>query len=138
LALDIGCATGYATAVLAQLAATVVALESDHHLAAEANSLLSELGIDNAVVVEGPLTEGYAKQAPYNVILLNGAVAEVPTRITDQLADGGRLMTVVRDSAGLGRATLIQRTDNVVSGRVIFDAATPLLPGFAHQPGFVF
>lgn len=137
-ALDVGCGTGYATMALGRLVATVVGLESDPALAAAAREALAELHGDNTVIVEGPLTEGYAKQAPYNVILLNGAVEEVPYALREQLADGGRLVAVIRDSGGVGRATLMRRTGDVVSGRVLFDAAVPLLPGFARPPAFVF
>ena len=137
-ALDVGCGTGYATMMLGRLAATVVGLESHPELVGEARRILTELEADNTAIVKGPLTEGYAKQAPYNVILLNGAVAEVPYAIREQLADGGRLVAVIRDSAGIGRATLMQRTGDVVSGRVLFDAAVPQLPGFERAPAFVF
>ena len=83
VALDLGCGSGYATAILSRLVATVVALEDDAALAAAANRTLGELEIDNAVVVEGRLVEGYPKQAPYNVILLGGAVAEIPAAIAE-------------------------------------------------------
>jgi protein-L-isoaspartate(D-aspartate) O-methyltransferase len=138
VALDLGCASGYATAILSRLVATVVALEVDTALAAAANQILDELEIDNAVVVEGRLAEGYPKQAPYNVILLNGAVSEVPLAIADQLAEGGRLVTVVSVGAGLGRATLMRRDSGVISSRILCDAAVPVLPGFEAAPGFVF
>ena len=138
IALDLGCTTGYATAILSRLVATVVALEGEADLAAEANRTLSELEIDNAVVVEGPLTEGYPKQAPYNVIVLGGAVAEILPAIGDQLADGGRLVAVVKRDPGMGRATLMQRNGGVVSSRILFDASVPMLPGFEVEPGFVF
>ena len=138
VALDLGCGSGYATAILSRLVATVVALEVDAALAAAANQTLDELEIDNAVVVEGPLAEGYPKQAPYNVILLNGAVSEVPLAIADQLAEGGRLVTVVSVGAGLGRATLMRRDSGVISSRILCDASVPVLPGFEAAPGFVF
>ncbi len=138
VALDLGCGSGYATAILSRLVATVVALEDDAALAAAANRTLDELEIDNAVVVEGRLAEGYPKQAPYNVILLGGAVAEVPAVIADQLAEDGRLVTVVSAGPGLGRATLMRRDGGVVSSRVLYDAALPVLPGFEAEPGFVF
>jgi len=138
IALDLGCTTGYATAILSRLVATVVVLEGEVDLAAEANRTLSELEIDNAVVVEGPLTEGYPKQAPYNVIVLGGAVAEILPAISDQLTDGGRLVAVVKREPGMGRATLMQRNGGVVSSRILFDASVPMLPGFEVEPGFVF
>ncbi len=138
VALDLGCGSGYATAILSRLVATVVALEDDAALATAVNRTLGELEIDNAVVVEGRLTEGYPKQAPYNVILLGGAVAEVPAAIADQLAEGGRLVTVVSAGLGLGRATLMRRDGGVISSRILYDAALPVLPGFEAAPGFVF
>lgn len=138
LVLDIACGSGYSTAILAQLSATVVALERVTEMVERANQTLNDLGIDNAVVVEGDLQKGYAKQGPYDVILLSGGVAEVPREITDQLADGGRLVAVIVGDGRLGRATLMQRSGSVVSGRVVFDATIPLLPGFAREPGFVF
>ena len=90
------------------------------------------------MVVEGRLVEGYPKQAPYNVILLGGAVAEIPAAIADQLAEGGRLVAVVSVGTGLGRATLMRRDGGVAASRVLYDAAQPLLPGFEAEPGFVF
>ncbi len=138
MVLEVGCGTGYATAILARLAGTVVALESDAELRERANATLGELGLDSAVVVGGELTEGYPKQAPYNVILISGAVADVPQAITDQLAPDGRLVTVIQRSPVIAQACLMQRSGDVVSSRALFDAATPVLPGFAAEPGFEF
>ena len=138
MALDLGCGSGYATAILSRLVATVVALEDDAALAEAANRTLDKLEIDNAVVVEGRLAAGYPKQAPYNVILLGGAVAEIPAAIADQLAEDGRLVTVVSAGPGLGRATLMRRDGGVISSRVLYDASLPVLPGFEAEPGFVF
>lgn len=138
IVLDIGCGTGYSSAILAQLAATVVALESVEALSDAANRTLGDLGIDNAIVIEDPLIGGYAKQAPYDVILIAAAVAEVPPAIYDQLADGGRLVTVIKDRPGLGQASLVRRTGGAVSRRYLFDAGTPELADFARKPGFVF
>jgi len=135
--LDVGCATGYSTAILARLARAVVGLESDAELAQQASANLVALGVDNAAIMTGPLAEGYAKQAPYDVIVIAGAVAEVPDALTAQLAEGGRLITVVR-SQGLGKATLIQRTGGVLGARIVFDASAAMLPGFEEKPQFVF
>ncbi len=136
--LDIGCASGYSTALLAHVANTVVAVETDADLARTASENLRQLGLDNAVVVEGPLTAGYADQAPFQVIVLGGAVAEIPTLITDQLAPGGRLVTVLRTGGGVGRGMLVGRFGEAVSRREFCDAATPWLPGFEPRPVFQF
>jgi protein-L-isoaspartate(D-aspartate) O-methyltransferase len=138
LVLDVGSASGCSSALLSFLAATVVALESDEALAARAAEAHAELGIDNVLGVAGPLNQGNAAQAPYNVIVIEGAVSEVPAAISDQLADGGRLVTVVQDGQDQGRAILMQRSGDVVSSRVLFDAAVRPLPGFARAPSFVF
>ncbi|MET4697903.1 protein-L-isoaspartate(D-aspartate) O-methyltransferase [Constrictibacter sp. MBR-5] len=138
LVLDVGSATGYSTAVLARLAAAVVGVEADEQMVQAATANLGQLGIDNAVFVRGPLEAGYAKQAPYNVIIFQGAIDEVPPAIADQLAEGGRLVAVVRQPRGMGLGTLFMREHGTLSGRAAFDAATPLLPGFARKPAFVF
>ena len=136
--LDIGCATGYSTAVLARLGATVVAVESDPELVARAGALLAEFDAGNAAVVEGALEAGYPKQAPYDAIVLGGAVDEAPRAITDQLAEGGRLVAVVTGGSPVGRGVLVLRVHGVLSRRVLFDAAVPALPGFNVERGFVF
>jgi len=137
--LDIACATGYSSAVLARLAGTVVGLESDAAIAEQAGNTLNELGVDNAVAVVGPLTEGYARQGPYDVIIIEGAVEVVPETVQEQLAEGGRLLAVVdREPRAMGKATMIMRRRGVLSSRVLFDAAVPLLPEFAVPRGFVF
>jgi protein-L-isoaspartate(D-aspartate) O-methyltransferase len=136
--LIVGAATGYACALTARIAATVVGLESDKDLAKQAEAMLSDQVTDNAVIVKGDLAKGYPKQAPYNVILINGAVEEVPERITDQLADEGRLLTVVNNGSGMGKAVLMERIGDAIGRRTLFDAATPVLPGFIREKGFVF
>ena len=136
--LDIGCGSGYSTALLARLANTVVAVESDADLARAATEVLASQGIDNAVVVEAPLSEGYPAQAPYRVILVNGSVTQVPERIASQLTDGGRLVTVIAPNGGVGRGVVIERIGGILSERTLFDAATPTLPGFEAPERFVF
>lgn len=136
--LAIGCNTGYAAATIARLAGTVVALESDAAFAASATELLSELGSDNVAVVEGPLAAGYPSQAPYDVIFLGGAAAQIPETISSQLKEGGRLVFVQTGQAGVGQATLLMRTEGCVGSRAVFDATTPPLPEFAAKEAFVF
>jgi protein-L-isoaspartate(D-aspartate) O-methyltransferase len=137
IALDVGCATGYSTAVLAQLAGTVVALESDADLAVTASALLAKREIGNAVVVTGALAEGYPQQGPYDVIVLNGSVERVPDVLGRQLVEEGRLVAIV----GGGRAAkgvLMTRSGGRLSSRPLVDAAVPPLPGFGVAGGFVF
>jgi protein-L-isoaspartate(D-aspartate) O-methyltransferase len=134
--LDIGCGLGYSTAVMARIARRVVAVEDDAGLLPRARTQLT--GIANVTLVETPLAAGCAQHGPYDVILLGGAVATVPSAIADQLGEGGRLVTVLYPAHGMGKAVLMTRRDGVVGTRVIFDAGTPLLPGFAPQPEFVF
>ncbi len=139
VALVVGCGTGYDLAVLARLASTAIGLESDPALAVEATKLMAQLGLDNAPVIEGPLADGLAKQGPYNVILLAGAVPEIPAQLKQQLAEGGRLVAVRRPTgAPMGQAVLVKRAGNLFAERVIFDAATRPLPGFERPAGFVF
>lgn len=135
--LDVGCATGYSAAVLARLGNTVVGLECMSDLARQATETLSALGIDNAAVVEGDLAKGLPGQGPFDAILFQGAVEVMPDAILGQLAPSGRLVAVVRER-GVGRATLWRRLDDGIARRTLFDAAVPLLPGFARAPQFVF
>lgn len=137
IVLDIGCATGYSTAVLARLANSVVAVESDADLAALASENLIDFGVANAAVVTGPLEVGYPSEGPYDVIFLNGAVEFVPDTLLAQLKEGGRLVAVV----GYGRAALAMlftRTAAEIGSRPVFNAHLRPLPGFAKPKAFVF
>ena len=135
--LDVGCASGYSSAILARLASTVVALEVDAGLAARANENLAALEIDNVAVVEGPLVDGYPAQGPYDVIFLGGSVGRLPETLTAQLADGGRLMVVER-SGGMGKVLCYAKFEGVVSAIELFDAQVAPLPGFEAVSSFVF
>ena len=135
--LDVGCATGYSSALLAHLAGAVVALEEDRGLAQRAQARLTELGLGNVQVVQGPLTAGAPAEAPFDVIVLQGAVERVPPALVDQLSNGGRLVGVLGRGMA-AKAMLYRLIDGDFSGRPVFDAAAPLLPGFAQPPAFVF
>jgi protein-L-isoaspartate(D-aspartate) O-methyltransferase len=140
--LDVGAATGYAAAVMARIAARVVAIESDGGLAEHARTALAAIGFENAeveVIGVGPgsLASGWAMEAPYDAILIDGAVPAVPDTLLDQLKDGGRLVAVVQ-SSGLGRAAQWHRHGGTFDSRVMFDAAAPPLPGFERAPQFDF
>ena len=136
--LDVGCGTGYATAVMSRLAGTVIALDVDKSLAEEAERTLGGVDADNAIVVTGPLAEGYARQAPYDVILLGGAVDHLPQALQDQLGEGGKIVGVLREAGGVGQATLWARHRGALSSRSLFEASLPPLPGIARPVRFEF
>jgi protein-L-isoaspartate(D-aspartate) O-methyltransferase len=135
--LDVGCATGYSAALLARLAAHVVALEEERDLAARASKTLSELGISNVAVVCGPLTAGWPERGPYDVIFLDGATEVVPQTLFPQLKNGGRLVCM-QGRGPVAKGMVYYSIGGDVSGRAVFDAVAPLLPGFAEPPAFVF
>ena len=146
LVLDIGCASGYSTAILAQLVGmgTVVGLEKDAALAEQATHMLERLDLDNTVIIMDRLDEGYPAQGPYNVILLNGASARPPEDLAAlfaaQLCDGGRFVGVFDDGGDIkGQAWLFTKNGDEITRAVLFDARAPILPGFEAQPtGFRF
>ena len=135
--LDIGCGSGYSTAVLAELAATVVGVEATAALAETARTNLAALGIGNAEVVEAPLDAGAPGQGPYDVIIIGGEVASVPEALQAQLADGGRLVAVVR-GRGIGVAHRFVRVGDDVAAHASFDANMPPLTVAGPSDRFVF
>jgi len=137
LVLVIGCATGYSAAIIAKLADSVVALESNETLAGQANDTLMDLGIDNAAVVSGPLNEGYANEAPYDVIFLDGSVNRIDDSLILQLNDGGRLVVILSQNDA-GKAHLVLKDGDIISERIGFDANAPGLPGFRTPQKFSF
>lgn len=136
--LVIGCGTGYSVAIASRLASAVVAIEPDAKLAQAAGDTLAGLGFDTVAVMQGDLKAGHAKQAPFDVILFDGAVADIPASIAEQLAEGGRLVAVVRPGEGGGKAVLAVREGGCLSCRDVFDANIPWLPGFEPVSQFVF
>jgi protein-L-isoaspartate(D-aspartate) O-methyltransferase len=133
--LDVGCATGYAAAVIAPLAGKVIALEEEPALVEEARRNLA--GMPSVSVVSGPLAAGAPAEGPYDVILLSGAAEIVPPTLLSLLKDGGRLVGIV-GKAPASQAMLFRSVGGEVSGRPIFDATGSLLPGFAKPAEFVF
>jgi protein-L-isoaspartate(D-aspartate) O-methyltransferase len=133
--LEIGSGTGYASALLSLLSASVVALESDEALAEQARKNLS--GYANVEVVTGPLENGCAQKAPYDLIFVNGSVEEVPAGLFAQIRDGGRLVTV-EGYGNAARAKVYVSERGAVSENVFFNASVKPLPGFAKVREFVF
>lgn len=136
-ALVLPCGTGYIAAVLSHMAGSVVAVEDDGPVKDGASKLLGELGADTVAVVSGSVVDGCPGQAPFDIIVFDGAISSIPQEIQEQLADGGRLVAIVQ-SGPVGRATLVQRTGNSFGHRTEFDASIPVLPEFAPKPSFVF
>jgi protein-L-isoaspartate(D-aspartate) O-methyltransferase len=135
--LDVGCGTGYSAAVLTHMGAAVVALEEDADLAQRAEAALAATGAGQVALVRGPLTAGWPAAAPYDLILLDGAIEVAPDALGRQLKPNGRLATIF----GRGPATkamIFRPIEGHLVGRPIFDAAAPPLPGFAAPPAFVF
>lgn len=139
--LDVGAGTGYSAAVLAKLARAVFALESDERLAREARRILADLGLDNVSVVNSDLPGGHAQDGPYDAILIEGAVSDVPASLLDQLKDGGRLVSIrasASSQAAPGKAVVWLRHDGAHGEHAAFDAAAAVLPGFERTMEFTF
>jgi protein-L-isoaspartate(D-aspartate) O-methyltransferase len=135
--LVVGCATGYAAAVIAQFAGQVTATESDSALAAKATAVLAQNGCGNVGVRMVAAADGDPANGPYDVIVLNGATEIVPERLYGQLQDGGRLVGVFAMSQPQ-RATIVTSSHGDFGSRALFDAAVPVLPGLERLPAFVF
>ncbi len=138
VALVVGDSCGYVAAVTARLASFVVALDRDAETAQRAAPLLSDLAVGNVGLVHGPLAAGHRANAPYDVVVLAGAVGAIPAELGRQLGNGGRLVGVVAARPGLGKGTVMVRAGDTWGQRELFDANTPVLPGLEAAPGFVF
>lgn len=137
LVLIIAPATGYSAALASLLANTVVAVESDDEVAQEAEKVISELGYDNVAMISGDLTIGVPTEGPYDVILIEGTVGEIPQSLLDQLKDGGKLVTV-EGNARRAEAVKILRTGDHFSRMSAFDTNAPVLPEFVKKEDFTF
>lgn len=135
VALDLGCGLGYSTAVLAAMCDFVVAVEDDESLASAAQETLTAQGVDNAAVMTGPLVEGSAKSGPYDIITVQGAVADVPDALLEQLREGGRIACIFAEGA-LGVVRIGHKIDGRVNWRFAFNAGAPVLSGFGKQAAF--
>jgi protein-L-isoaspartate(D-aspartate) O-methyltransferase len=135
--LVVGCASGYAAAVIAQFAGQVMATESDPALAAKAGDILPRNGCGRVAVRASAAAEGDSANAPFDVIVVCGATEIVPEQLYHQLRDGGRLVGVFAMSQPQ-RATIVARSHGDFGSRALFDAAAPVLPGLERLPAFVF
>jgi protein-L-isoaspartate(D-aspartate) O-methyltransferase len=136
-ALEIAGATGYGAAVLATCCKEVLSLDPDPNLSITAGAALESAGVKNAKAVSMPVADGWCDEAPYDVIMLNGAAEIVPEAWFAQLAPGGRLGVIVRQGAA-GSARIYTKSGDTAGYRVAFDAAPPIVPGLERKPSFVF
>lgn len=133
--LDIGAGLGYSSAIAARIAEAVVAVEDDEERVSEAQSLLTEHHADNVILHSGPLKDGAAEHGPYDAILIEGGVEELPEGLMDQLKDGGRIVAIFMENA-LGTVRIGHKIDGTVTWRFAFNGTAPVLPGFEKQAAF--
>jgi protein-L-isoaspartate(D-aspartate) O-methyltransferase len=134
----LGCTTGYAGAILARLAATVILVQPDPAVAQQVETLLEDLGVDNVVLaVSADPVVGQPSQAPFDIILLAGAVDALPPALGEQIGEGGRLVAVI-DDGRVGKLTVFTRLHGVIGRQVLFDARIPRLAGLARRAEFAF
>jgi protein-L-isoaspartate(D-aspartate) O-methyltransferase len=136
--LHIGCGTGYATAVLAALAKSVIAIDADEAFVDAAVANLARLGIENTQIRKAAHAAGWSDGQPYDAILVDGRVPAVPSTLFQQLRDGGRLVAIV-GVREVATATAYNRHDGAISSLPAFEASVGRLPGITvDRPGFVF
>ena len=135
LVLDIGTGLGYSSAIISLIAELVIAVEDDSNFTGEAEEILSEIGADNVVVQLGKLEDGAPEHGPYDIIILQGGVEEIPGSILKQLKNGGRVGAIFIEE-GLGTAKIGFKLNDKISWRYSFNASAPVLPGFFKQKDF--
>ncbi|MFP3382415.1 MULTISPECIES: protein-L-isoaspartate O-methyltransferase family protein [Tritonibacter] len=135
LVLDVGCGLGYSTAVVARLAQMVIGVEEDEALASEAQDLLSDSNADNAIVHQGALVDGAGEHGPYDVMIIEGGVEDIPAALLAQVKDGGRIAALFMSGA-LGEVKIGYKSGDQISWRFEFNAGAPVLPGFGKTAEF--
>jgi protein-L-isoaspartate(D-aspartate) O-methyltransferase len=131
----VGCGYGYSSAVVARMAQAVVAVESDPDMAAEAQHLLAEVGADNVGLHNGPLAAGAPEHGPYDAIIIQGGVSELPDTLVSQLKEGGRIACLFVEGE-LGSVRIGHLHRGKLSWRFEFNAGAPVLEGFQQQQAF--
>jgi protein-L-isoaspartate(D-aspartate) O-methyltransferase len=132
--LDLGCGTGYSAAVIAQLAASVVAVESEPELAAKARAALAGT---NVTLVEGVFETAGKSKGPYDVIVIEGVMESVPDALFAQLKPEGRIVALIGAAGKPAVAHLFARSGKGIAARPAFDAKLPPL-AVKHDDSFVF
>lgn len=137
LVIDIGCAMGYSAAVIAHMAAAVVAVEDDEALLSEAQEALADSGIDNVILHQAELVEGAEQHGPYDVMIVQGGVQQLPMSLQDQIKEGGRVACLFMEDA-LGEVRIGHKQGGRISWRMSFNAGAPVLSGFTQEKAFEF
>lgn len=137
LVLDLGCGTGYSSAIIAHMAQAVVAVEDNPELANEAAETLAKEEVFNAIVVNALLSQGAVKHGPYDVIIVQGAVEVLSKKLLDQLSDGGRVVAIFREGP-LGQCRIGTKSSGTITWRNLFEADAPLLGEFQKNEEFTF
>lgn len=136
LVMDLGCAQGYSSAVIAEMAEAVVAVDDADRLNGAQESL-GQINADNVVLHEGSPAEGAAEHGPYDAIVVEGGVEQLPDAILDQLKDGGRIACLFVEGP-LGTVRIGYKIDGKMSWRFAFNASAPVMPGFEKHRAFTF
>ena len=138
----IGCGTGYAAAILSSMSKAVVLVEDQSEICDKAEALFIELGIDNVLVFKTDLVNGCKKQAPFNIIIICGAIEEVPIKLINQLEEGGRIITMILDSELVSypttKATILTKYNGKLVGKEVFEVNTPKIKSFNKDKVFKF
>ncbi|MEL6723569.1 MAG: protein-L-isoaspartate O-methyltransferase [Pseudomonadota bacterium] len=138
VSLVIAAGDGYSAALLGHMTEAVIALESSEDLVDKMTERFAEIGMDEAVAVQGDLAKGLPDQGPFDIIFVAGMVEEVPQVWLDQLSDGGRMGVVVSAGRGVGAARIYKRAGDTFAFREAFECCPPVLPGFEKKTEFVF
>lgn len=135
--LEIGCATGYSTAILSKIAVKVIAIEADHTLASKANHTIHSLGIDNTIIVSGNFADGHVEGKPYDVILINGVIEYIPDYLVDQVREGGIIVSIIKRDNLIGEIIVGKKHDDALHilsyEDVIIAGLSPLLTKEENQ-----
>jgi len=147
LVLDVGCLTGYSTAILSRLCGEVTGIDSNSYALNKAKETCKALGYYNITLKKADLETGIKAKSKFDVILFSGALPEVPEAYFDMLANNGRLLAVIDENAAyedntVGQAVVWQKIGKgakaPISLRELFDAQVKPLPGFEQEKGFQF
>ena len=135
--LVIGSSTGYSSAVISRIAETVISIEEDKELLDFSEEAVRKNGIDNVVFINNAMKEGCSEQGPFNAIIIEGAIDEVPPKILNQLEHNGRLIAMINDN-GISNVIEYQKKNNTFTERFLFNCSAPKLKSFDKRKSFSF